>query len=112
MGAGWKLQAVACGVASASLGYALAHVRTVFTAIVVIVLGLGGCAFAIARPRWLFAVAISTLVFVPIYASPDFGPVLLYPAVVSLWILAGGLVWRRIVGSLGRLSSSQAIAST
>jgi hypothetical protein len=103
MGAGWKLQAVACGVASASLGYALAHGRTVFTAIVVIVLGLGGCAFAIARPRWLFAVAISTLVFVPIYASPDFGPVLLYPAVVSLWILAGGLVWRRIVIDHARL---------
>jgi hypothetical protein len=96
-GASWKLQAAVCAVASAVLGYALAQGHTAFIAIVAIVLGLGGGLFAIVRPRWLFAVAIATLVFVPTYASPAVGPFLLFPAVISLWILAGGLVWRRMV---------------
>jgi hypothetical protein len=97
IGAGWKLQAVVCAGASASLGYALAQGRMVFIAVVVMVLGLAACLLAITRPRWLFAAAIVTLAFVPSYASPALGPVLLSPAVLGLWILAGGLVWRRIM---------------
>jgi hypothetical protein len=97
LGASWKLQAAVCAVASAVLGYALAQGRAAFIAIIALVLGLGGGLFAIVRPRWLFAVAIGTLVFVPIYASPNFGPFLLSPPVICLWILGGGLVWRRLV---------------
>jgi hypothetical protein len=99
----WKVQAPVCAVASGVLGYALAQGRGPVIAIVAMVLGLGGGLFAIVRPRWLFAVAIATLVFVPTYASPALGPFLLSPAVISLWILAVGLVWRRMVIDQGPL---------
>lgn len=106
MGSSWRLQAAVCATASVVLAYALAQGPKLTFLIVALALGAAGCVVAITRPRWLFAVAIAALTFIPIYASPAFGPILFAPVAVALWILAAGLIWRRLFIEHGSFSLS------
>lgn len=67
----------------------------------VIVAGVIAFAIALARPRIAYAAVTVTLILIPVYASPKFGPLHLEPTAVGMWITAFALVIRQ--GTRGRL---------
>jgi hypothetical protein len=66
------------------------------------VLAVVGIALAFTRPALVFGGLVLLVAFVPSYAAPSAGPLLLIPAAAASWLLAVALGWRNMV-ERGRL---------
>ncbi len=79
--------AVVSGLAILS-AFAISHDSRFGLAVLGALLAVGVGVLAIARPRATFLLAIWMLVFIPYYAAPTKGPLLLLPCAVVFWIVA------------------------
>lgn len=104
-GAASILLSAALGLAG---GVALVAKPQLVVALVAIAVTLLGLAVAYTYPSVAFGGLVLVAVFLPSYASPSVGPLLVIPAAAASWALAGALGWRNLV-ERGRLFRPNAI---
>jgi hypothetical protein len=70
--------------------------------VIAAVLAVVGISLAFSRPALAFGGLVLLAAFVPSYASPAAGPLLVIPAAAASWLLAVALGWRNLI-ERGRL---------
>jgi len=82
---------------AALLGVLIVAKPALVVGLIALVLAGLGIALALTRPDLAFGGLVLLLGLVPTYAAPKAGPVLLYPAALGAWGVAGALMWRNYV---------------
>ncbi|HYC82246.1 MAG TPA: O-antigen ligase family protein, partial [Solirubrobacterales bacterium] len=84
-------------VVSVLVGLALVAKPSLVLLLVLGILGVLGIGVALTHPGIAFVGLIGILAFLPTYAGPSMGPLLLIPSAVASWAVAVALGWRNII---------------
>lgn len=79
------------------VGIALVTKPIAVFGLLALVLALIGIGVALVRPDVAFVGLVVLMGLIPTYASPSVGPLLLIPAAVASWGLAGALIWQNMI---------------